>query len=471
MKHCPRPSVLSKSVMSVREWSERKAGRGLRRPRLLRMVWAALFFVLAGGCASNQERARPNFVIIFTDDQGYNDVGAFGSTLIRTPRLDQMAKEGTRFTSFYAQTVCGPSRTALLTGSYPVRGAEGFGWNLPGPEITVAEVLKEVGYSTYCVGKWDLSGRKYIEDRHPLSQGFDAFFGTLGANDSGKVQLMQDREFLEIEEDMGRLTGLYTEKAVSFLRNHKQGPFFLYLAHTMPHTIIGASESFLGKSPRGLYGDVIEEIDWSVGQILDTLRATGLDENTIVVFTSDNGPWLIKQANGGSAFPLRGGKGSAWEGGFRVPAILWGPGWIPEGRVANDMMATLDILPTFAALAGAQVPTDRVIDGRDQSGYVTGQDEVSNRTDFYYFVNPRLEAVRQGRWKLQLPREEPIYRFAAEDAPIAQPQLFDLEADLSEQTNLAGSHPEIVNNLLDLARAVREDLGDEEIPGQGWRRY
>ena len=432
--------------------------------------WTAVVLVLLGTAQAKTVDQKPNLVIFFTDDQGYNDVGCFGSTSIRTPNLDRMAKEGTRFTSFYAQTVCGPSRTALLTGCYPMRAAhQARGWSLPTEEVTVAEALKEAGYRTGCVGKWDLSRRKYVEDRHPLSQGFDSYFGTLGANDGGVVRLMRGRKFLEKESDMGRLTGLYTEEAVSFIKGQTEGPFFLYLAHTMPHVRIGASEKFRGKSKGGLYGDVIEELDWSVGRILDTLRETGIAENTIVLFTSDNGPWLSKGARGGSAKPLRAGKGSAWEGGFRVPCIMWGPGRIPAGRTAGGMMATLDILPTFAALSGAKVPDGRILDGRDQSAYVTGKSEESARSTFYYYLHQHLQAVRRGKWKLQLPREKPVFRYAPEGLPIQAPQLYDLEADLSERDDLAGEHPEVVKELLEFAAKVREDLGDAGSRGKGWR--
>ncbi len=428
----------------------------------------ALGLALLG--AAQDEARKPNFVIFFTDDQGYNDVGCFGSPSIRTPNLDRMAAEGTRLTSFYAQTVCGPSRTALLTGCHFMRAApRARGWNLPGEEVTLAEVLKKAGYATGCVGKWDLSGRRYIEDRHPLSQGFDSFFGTLGANDAGTVALMRDREALGPERDMGRLTGLYTEEAVSFIEKRAGGPFFLYLAHTMPHVRIGASEAFRGKSPRGLYGDVIEELDASLGRVLEALRKAGLEKSTVVLFTSDNGPWLSKGELGGSAAPLRAGKGSAWEGGFRVPALLWGPGRIPAGRVAGGMVATLDVLPTFARMAGAELPGDRVLDGRDQSAYLSGRAESSAREEFYYYLQQHLQALRRGRWKIQLPREKPVMGYAPEGLPIRAPQLYDLEADLSEREDVSAKHPDVLRELLELAEKVREDLGDGDRPGKGWR--
>ncbi len=424
-----------------------------------------------GLAAGAPRRKKPNFVILFTDDQGYQDLGCFGARDIKTPRLDKMAAEGTKFTSFYAQTVCGPSRTALMTGSYPMRADSTQGWNLHTEEITIAEILREAGYTTGCIGKWDLSGRKFIEDRHPLSQGFDYYFGTLGANDRGRVQLMRNKEVLGPEPDMGKLTGPYTNEAIAFIKKHADVPFFLYLAHTMAHVKLGASDAFRGKSQRGLYGDVIEEIDYNAGRVLDTLKELGISRNTIVLFVSDNGPWLSKGDQGGSALPLRAGKGSAWEGGFRVPCIMWGPGQIPAGRVTNEMMATLDMLPTFARLAGAKIPKDRVIDGLDQSDFVTGKTDKSTRSTFYYYVKNNLQAVRRDKWKLVLPREKPVYAYAPEGYPIQKPQLYDLDNDISERQDLAGKYPQVLEELLLLAERIRDELGDGERKGKGSRSF
>jgi len=444
--------------------------RPLRRV-LLQAISAGLFAVSLAGCAApgrqpagNAEaRDKPNFIIIFTDDQGYADVGCFGSRSIRTPRLDRMAREGMRFTSFYSQPVCGPARAALMTGCYPTRVMRGKAiakWILPPEEITIAEVLKQAGYATGCVGKWDLSGRRYLDGVLPTDQGFDYYFGTLGANDRGRVSFLENTERLGQTEDMGSLTGLYTDKAIAFIKQHREAPFFLYLAHTMPHVVIGASDPFRGKSKGGLYGDVIEEIDWNVGRILDTVKECGLDDRTYIVFTSDNGPWLSKKEMGGSAVPLRGGKGSAWEGGFRVPCIMRAPGRIPAGKASDELIATVDILPTFARLAGAKVPDDRVIDGTDQSRLITGQSDKSVRSTFCYYVMNNLHAVRQGKWKLALPGRKAFFAYAKDEVPVNAPQLYDLAEDISEERDLANTHPDVTESLLKFAEEAREDIGD-----------
>ncbi len=340
---------------------------------------------------------------------------------------------------------------------------------LPSAEITIAEVLRSRGYATACIGKWDLSGRRYLEGMLPTDQGFDYYFGPLGANDRGSVGLFENRESRGSTEDMGSLTRMYTDKAIAYIREHKDGPFFLYLAHTMPHVIMGASEQFRGKSQRGLYGDVIEEIDWNVGRILDAVREWGLDESTYVMFTSDNGPWLSKREMGGSAIPLRGGKGSAWEGGFRVPCIMRAPGRIPAGRASNELVTTLDMLPTLARLAGAKTPQDRVIDGKDQSRLITGQSDHSARETFYYYVRDDLHAVRHGKWKLALPDRKAFHDYAGDAVPVSAPQLYDLEADISEEIDLADRHPDIVGKLLATAAHAREDIGDVSRIGRNAR--
>lgn len=420
----------------------------------------------------SQAKGKPNFIIILTDDQGYQDVGCFGSPNIKTPRLDRMAEEGTMFTSYYSQPVCGPARAALMSGCYPTRvmrsGSIGS-WALPTTEITIAEVLKKAGYTTACLGKWDISARKPLEAMLPTDQGFDSYFGTLGATDKGEVSFYENREQRGGTKDMGSLTGMYTDKAVAFIKAHKDVPFFLYLAENMPHTIIGASDAFRGKSKRGLYGDVIEEIDWNVGRILDTIKECGLDEKTYVVFTSDNGPWLIKKEMGGSALPLRNGKGSAWEGGYRVPCIMRAPGHIPAGKKCNELIASIDIMPTFARLAGAEVPTDRAIDGKDQSSLVSGQSEKSAREAFFYYVKDNLHAVRQGRWKLALPGRVKFYDYAKDEVTITSPELYDLVDDVSEKTNVADKHPDIVARLMKLANEAREDVGDFDKMGKTGR--
>lgn len=459
---------------------------GTRRSFLKSFSLGAAAFSL-GGCrealslsekeAASGRKAKPNFVIIFTDDQGYGDLGSYGHPLIKTPHLDRMARQGTRFTSFYAQTVCGPSRGALLTGCYPQRLNSG-GWYTDSSEVTIGEMLKEAGYATGCIGKWDVSSRMYIDGSVPNDQGFDEYFGALGANDGGAVQLWRNKEQLEKVTDMGSLTKRYTDEAIEFIKKKKDSPFLLYLAHTMAHVVIDASEQFRGKSKGDLYGDVIEEIDFNCGRVFDTLKKLGLNKNTYVLFISDNGPWsgkediYIKSHGGhlatGSAGPLRNGKGSAWEGGFRVPCILKGPN-IPASRESNAMWATLDLMPTIAALAGGKVPDDRVIDGVDQTDLITGKSDKSARDTFFYYVKNNLHAVRKGKWKLALPDRKILYYFAPDDPPVNSPELYDLESDISEKHNVAKMHPKIVKELLKLADEVREDIGDMDKIGKNSR--
>ncbi len=404
---------------------------------------------------------KPNFVIVFTDDQGYGDLSCYGSKTIHTPRLDQMAREGLKLTSFYVQPVCGPSRAALMTGCFPSRVIRK--WSLAGSEITMAEVLKSAGYATGCIGKWDLSGRQFVEGRLPTDQGFDYYFGTLGATDSGHVAFYRNKEKAGETDDMGSLTGRYTDEAIAFIRQHKDEPFLLYLPHSMPHVKIGASERFLGKSKGGLYGDVIEELDWNTGRLLDAIKELGLAENTIVLFTSDNGPWLVKGEMAGSAGPLHGGKMTAWEGGFRVPCILWG-GRIPAGRESNELVASIDLMPTFARMAGAAAPNDRVIDGCDQGAFLTGASDKSARDTFLYYTGDQLRAVRKGRWKLF------VGKGAAKNAPAQdKSELYDLEADLGETTNVAATQSDVVSQLSELAAKALEDIGEGNQPGKNAR--
>lgn len=437
-----------------------KKGSGYYRMGLSAAILiAALTIACSAPQGKSAEPPKPNFIIVFTDDQGYNDLGCYGSETIKTPRIDRMASEGIRMTSFYAQPVCGPSRGALLTGRYPLR--VGGGWRTNTEEITIAEVMKDAGYATGCVGKWDVSERIYQEGLVPNDQGFDYYFGPLGANDRGSVVIYRNRDSLYQTSDMGSLTGMYTDEALKFIREKKDGPFFLYLAHTMGHVKIDASPQFKGKSKGELYGDVIEEIDWNVGRIFDLLDELGLDNNTYVAFISDNGPWSNKEAvykktHGGqlatgSAHPLRSAKGSPYEGGVRVPAIFWGPGKVPAGKVSAEMMSTLDLLPTFAQLAGGSVPTDRTIDGFDQSALLLGRTEKGSRNIFHFHVKGELQAVRKGKWKVVLPN--PTMRYAyVKDPERTQPELYDLENDISEQKDVAAEFPEILNEMLELAK-------------------
>ncbi|WP_390631146.1 sulfatase family protein [Roseiconus lacunae] len=442
---------------------------------------------------------KPNFVIIFTDDQGYQDVGCFGSPDIRTPRLNAMAADGMKFTSFYAQPICGPSRAALMTGCYPMRVAERGHTKQVHPilhedEITIAEVLKTKGYATACFGKWDLakhSQSDFFINLFPTHQGFDYFYGTPTSNDR-TANLYRNEELIEPATDMATLTQRYTDEAIAFIKKNQDQPFFVYIPHSMPHTRLDASQTFKGKSRRGLYGDVIEEIDFNVGRVLDTLNELNLAENTYVLFTSDNGPWLIKNKDhadghlpgdhGGSAGPLRSGKVSTFEGGVRVPAILWAPGKVPAGTVCDLVATTMDVMPTFAALAGAEMPSDRVIDGEDIRHLFHGEfDKANPDKAYFYYLRVHLQAVRQGKWKLHLSREkEPIgaapfgrnTHIAPKDRiGFEEPFLVDLENDLGETMNLAAENPQVVERLLGLAETMRKDLGDYDRVGNNMRFF
>jgi len=437
--------------------------------------------------AAGSPPSKPNFIVIFTDDQGYQDVGCFGSPLIKTPRLDRMARQGRKFTSFYAQTVCGPSRAALMTGCYPLRVAKRNNQvdvhpYLHTKEITIAEILKAAGYTTACFGKWDLAGHtqtKFDPQLLPSQQGFDYFFGTPTSNDS-VVNLLRNDEMIEKSADMNTLTQRYTDEAVKFIRANRDKPFFVYMPHTMPHTRLGVSDAFRGKSKRGLYGDIIEEIDACVGRVLDTVEELELTENTYVVFTSDNGPWAIKGEHGGCALPLRGAKTSTWEGGLRVPCIVWAPGRVPAGTVCGEVTCTMDLLPTLARLAGGQVPEDRVIDGHDITALIHGKPgAVGPDRPYYYYQHTHLQAVRSGKWKLHLPRPaNPPWtpnwarHIDAKDVfDIPTPLLFDLETDIGERTNVADRHPEVVARLMQLAEEAREDIGDYDRAGKNARFF
>jgi arylsulfatase A-like enzyme len=441
----------------------------------------------------------PNFVVLFIDDMGYGDASCFGSKDIRTPRIDRMARKGMRFTSFYAQPICGPSRAALMTGCQPMRVAErGNVKNvhpvLHSKEITIAEVLKTKGYATACFGKWDLAKHAqsgFFMDLFPTHQGFDYFFGTPTSNDS-VVNLYRNEKLIEPKTDMASLTKRYTDEAVAFMKKSKDQPFFVYVPHTMPHTRLAATSQFKGKSKRGLYGDVIEEIDYNVGRVLDAIEEMNLTKNTYVLFTSDNGPWLIKNKNhqdgrlpgdhGGSAGPLRSGKVSTFEGGVRVPTVLWGPSRVPAGSTCDTIASTLDVFPTLASLAGAEIPKDRIIDGEDITHLFHGEfDQANPDKAFYYYLRVHLQAVRQGKWKLHLPRDskqpgtEPflVNRHIApvDRVSFDKPFLVDLVKDLGETTNLAKEQPEVVQRLLDLAEGMRKDLGDFDQVGKNMRFF
>ena len=418
-----------------------------------------ILFLFASFSAQSE---KPNIVIIFTDDQGYADLGCYGSKTNRTPRLDQLATEGTLFTSFYTQTVCGPSRSALLTGRYPCRSK---GWGMPAEEITFAELIREAGYQTACIGKWDVSNRKPIIERMPNAQGFDYFFGALGANDGGTVKFHENNRAAGSSNDMGGLTTLYTDKSIDFLKNRRdpKKPFVLYLAHTMMHTIIDASDRFRGKSQGGLYGDVVEEFDYETGRLLDVLDELKLSENTLVIYTADNGPWnqdkytLKKKGHPegsvfwGDAGPLRNGKGSPYEGGYRLPCIVRWPGKVPAGRSSDAVFATIDFLPTFARLCGFEVPTDRRIDGIDQTDLLMGKTETGRKT--FYFDRA---GIRFGKWKY-LRAKAHFYGYAREDDRPEAEELYNLKKDIGERENLAEKYPEILAKLRKLTEEMPQD--------------
>ncbi len=456
--------------------------------------------VLACSPQSADEAAkRPNFIIVLADDQGYGDLGVFGATDFKTPRIDRMAREGMRFTDFYAQTVCGPSRTALLTGSYPIRVAEYGNEKNSFPyvheqEILLPRVLQEAGYATGMIGKVDITQRRrgFKPELNPVRRGFDYWFGVVGANDSGEVHwVYRNEERIQESAGVNDLTRRYTDEALNFIRSNKDKPFFLYIAHTMPHVVLGVTEPFKGRSERGLYGDVIEELDASTGEIVDLLGDLGLDRNTIVVYTSDNGPWSnhsLPQYTGaitehaGSCGPLRGAKGTTWEGGIRVPTVMWGPEYIPAGTETSEVATTMDLLPTFIEMAGAKLPTDRTLDGRDIAPIMLGEPGAKSPHEaFYYYRETRLDAVRSDKWKLVFPRpslDESDWLLSRGGAflgeyrePVGVLSLYNLEADIGETTDIADQYPEVVQRLTALADQARSELGDYNRLGTGVRFF
>ena len=414
----------------------------------------------SGTRASDRRTAtrKPNVVVLFTDDQGYQDVGCFGSPDIETPNLDRMAAEGMRFTDFYsAASVCSPSRAALLTGCYPPRVGitkvlfprDNIGLNPK--EITIADALKAQGYAAACIGKWHLG---HLPKFLPTNNGFDFYLGVPYSNDMDKVEgknrnldrawrekdispwnvpLMRGEEVVEQPADQTTLIDRYTQEAVRFIRDHRDEPFFLYLPHTMPHIPLFVSDRFYVDDPKKAYKATIEQIDWSVGQVLNALKEVGVDRETLVIFTSDNGPWLSMKHHGGSALPLRDGKFSVYEGGMREPCIMRWPGRIPAGAVCHEVAGTIDLLPTLTALAGGTLPSDRVIDGKNIWPLMAGKPGAKTPHDAYYYYRGRnLQAVRSGKWKL-------VHRKDVE--------LYDLEQDIGEKENLAAEYPDVVQRL------------------------
>ena len=441
------------------------------------------------------ENRAPNFVIVFIDDMGYADVGCFGAQGYQTPNIDRLAAEGTRFTDFYAAaSVCTPSRAALLTGCYPQRVGLP---NVLGPrakigisdeEATIAQMLKPLGYATACYGKWHLGHEtKFLPTHH----GFDEYFGLPYSNDMWPkhpeapkdypdLPLIEGDKVIQIDPDQTQLTTWYTERAVQFIEKNKDRPFFVYLPHSMCHVPLHVSDKFKGKSQRGLFGDVIMEIDWSVGQILSTLKRLDLDRNTMVVFCSDNGPWLSYGDHAGSAKPLREGKGTSFDGGQREPTLMRWPGRIPASKVCREALTTMDLLPTIARLTRAKLP-DHTIDGKDIWPIIAGEPGAKSPHEaFFYYQGFALEAVRSGRWKLHFAHS---YRTlngrpgGTGGIPAKYEQakidiaLFDLENDIGEQHDVAAQHPDIVVRLQTLADQMRQDLGDslQKTTGTGRR--
>jgi arylsulfatase A-like enzyme len=448
-------------------------------------IWICIW--IAMGCVADASAAAaerpPNVVIIFTDDQGYGDVGCFGATQFATPNLDRMAAAGMRFTSFYAaQAVCTASRAALLTGCYPNRigllGAlnQNSQHGIHHDETTLAELLKQRGYAAAIFGKWHLG---HHAEFLPLRHGFDEYYGLPYSNDMSPLHptaghrfpalpLWDGERIVEHNPNQAYLTRNYTQRAVAFIRKNHQRPFFLYVAHSMPHVPLFVSEPFQGTSQQGLYGDVIQEIDWSVGQILDALGEHQIDESTLVVFTTDNGPWLSYGNHAGSAGRLREGKGTTFEGGVRVPCIMRWPGKVPAGAVCNELAATIDILPTVAALAGAPLP-ERSMDGKNIWPLMSGQPgKTSPHDSYYYYWGNELQAVRADHWKLHFPH---TYRSLAgkrgadgQPAEYAQQSialaLYNLRDDIGEATDVSAQHPDVVRNLQAIAEEARQELGD-----------
>lgn len=463
----------------------------MTRARMPIFIAASLVVLFHANRSSAADRP-PSVVIIYTDDQGYGDVGCFGAKGFTTPNLDRLAREGRRFTNFHvSQPVCSASRTSLLTGCYANRlGINGAlspkaTIGIADEETTIAEVLKSKGYATGMAGKWHLGHHpRFLPTHH----GFDEYLGLPYSNDMWpqpgnknkstypSLPLIEGDKVIDADvtaDDQRKLTTRYTERAVSFIKRNKDRPFFFYLAHTMPHVPLYVSEKYQGKSQGGLYGDVIEEIDWSVGQVMEALRESGVERETLVIFATDNGPWINYGNHAGSAGPLREGKGTCWEGGVRVPCIMRWPGKLPAGTDCDTMLMTIDLLPTIARISGASLPK-LPIDGMDVWPILAGEPGAKNPHDsyFFYYENNQLQAVASGdgRWKLQLPH---TYRTLSErpggqdgvpakydQVEITRPELYDLAHDIAESREVSAQHPEIVDRLLKIAEAARADMGD-----------
>lgn len=456
----------------------------------LRLIGIALAVVVASGdgrARAQRGERPPNFIIIYADDLGYRDVGSFstekGARRPRTPSIDKLASDGVRLTNFYvAQAVCSASRAALLTGSYPNRVGITGALNhtakhgLNADETTIAEVLKPRGYKSAIFGKWHLG---HHEPFLPLQHGFDEYLGLPYSNDMWPrhperphffpdLPLIDGNAVAKLDPDQSLLTAMYTERAVQFIEKHRAMPFFLYVAHTMPHVPIFASDKFKGRTGQGLYGDVIAEIDWSVGQIVDAVKRAGLENDTLVIFTSDNGPWLSYGNHAGSAAGFREGKGTTFEGGVRVPFVARWPRRLAKGAIGHQPAMTIDLLPTLAKLAGAELPAGRTIDGVDLWPVLSDPKRAAAPHEaLYFYWGNELHAIRSGRWKLHLPHPyQSLVATGRDGAPgkymkrQIEQSLFDLEADAAETTDLSSRHPEILERLNEHAEHARDDLGD-----------
>jgi arylsulfatase A len=466
--------VLMKNTMMLRQLA-------------LRIIHFVLFanLLIFTSCESPKE-VLPNFIIIYCDDLGYGDIGPYGNKVHQTPNLDLMANEGVVFTDFYVTSgVCSPSRSSLMTGSYAQRvdmhvnarpwGSTGRQVLFPKAkkglnpnEITIAEMLKEQGYATACIGKWHLGDQPEFL---PTKQGFDYYYGIPYSNDMNRdfcpLPLMKQEEVIEAPVDQNTITERYTKEVLAFMEKNKDGSFFVYFPHAMTHNPLHAGEEFRGKSANGIYGDAVEEIDWSTGQIINYLKESGLDKNTMVMFSSDNG---AARRYGGSNQPLSGWKGSTMEGGMRVPGIFWWPGTLKPRKVTNAMATTMDLLPTIAHLVNGNLPTDRKLDGHNMYNLMTGTSTESPYNVFYYYQLEQLQAVRSGSWKLHLPLDSMYGNFHAANITDGRPfALYNLENDISETNNIAAQYPDIVEKLLIEAEKARNELGDMGVVGNGVR--
>ena len=432
-------------------------------------------------------QTKPNIIIIFYDDFGYGDIGCYGSEKNRTPNLDLMAQEGIRFTDFYVTSgVCTPSRSSLMTGCYPRRvdlhvnakpkGSVGRQVLFPvakkglNPnEITIAEILKSKGYATACIGKWHLGDQNEFL---PTKQGFDYYFGIPYSNDMNRdfcpLPLMKNEEVIEAPVDQNTLTKRYTEEAIKFIEINKNDPFFIYLPHAMTHNPVHASDGFRGKSANGIYGDAVEELDWSTGEILKALKENGVDSSTWVILTSDNG---AAERFGGSNLPLSGWKGSTMEGGMRVPCIMRWPGVIPAGKVSEEMVTTMEILPTIAKMISYSLPKDVIIDGKNMYELMVNPKTKSPREVFYYYQLEQLQAVRSGDWKLLLPLDSMYTNIhLGTFGKGREMQLINLKNDIKEERDVSDKHPEVVARLMKYAQEARKDLGDLNNEGVNTRK-